>query len=216
MLGPPVVSSPPLPSSQPRGNFRGAGVLGALQHFETRYGRAALHAAVAGLSPELRAQVSPNQPHLGMLPGRLYSYALVGGILRAMIAALKVTDEDSFLRELAAAGMDITLTTVNRVALHYAVTPATYGAHAQEIWTLYHDSGTVTVLPSKPNEYRVQLSDWPAHDNYVCRICLESRRRALEHMGAVIVEARRERCQGWGHDVCTHFFRWSSLGGRVR
>ncbi len=205
-----------VPSTPSRGNFRGSGVIGALQHFETRYGRAALHAAVAAMPPELRTQVFPNQPSLGVLPGRLYSYALIGGIMRAMIAAMKVTDEDAFLRELAAAGMDLTLTTVNRAALNYAMTPASYSLRAQEIWSLYHDSGNVTVLPSKPNEYRVQLADWPAHDNYVCRVCMESRRRALEHMGAVIIEARRERCQGWGHDVCTHFFRWSSLSGRAR
>jgi hypothetical protein len=65
-------------------------------------------------------------------------------------------------------------------------------------------------------EYRVQLAEWPSHDAIVCRICVEARRRSLEHMGAVIIESRREQCQSWGHDVCTHVFRWSSLNGKVR
>lgn len=201
---------------QARGNFRGAAVLGSFQYFEERYGRAAVHTVIAALSPEMRAQVSPTAPHLGFLPTRLYSYALIGAVVRAMIAAVRPPDEDAFLAEIASAGMDRTLTTVNRLMLHYLVTPERYAARAQEIWSLYHDSGVVTVLPSKPNEYRVQLTDWPNHDTIVCRISMEARRRGLEHMGAIITEARRERCQAWGHAECTHAFRWSGLNGKPR
>jgi hypothetical protein len=204
------------PAVVTRGNARGAAVVGAFMFFEERYGRAAVHAVVSAMPAEFRAQVSPHAAHLGLLPSRLYSYPLIGAVVRAMIAVVRPHDEDIFLRELASAGMDRTLTTVNRVMLHYMLTPELYAARAQEIWSLYHDSGIVTVLPSRPNEYRVQLSDWPLHDPYVCRIALEARRRSLEHMGAIIVESRREQCQSWGHDVCTHAFRWSSLGGKVR
>lgn len=199
-----------------RGNFRGSGVVGAWAYFEERYGRAAVHGVVTAITPELRALVAPNSANLGFLPTKLYSYPLVGAIVRAMINVVRPADEDTFIRELAQAGMDRTLTTVNRLMLHYMVTPERYAARAQQIWSLYHDSGVVTVLPSKSNEYRVQLSDWPSHDAVVCRLCLEARRRSLEYMGAVITEARREKCQSWGHDVCTHLFSWSSLGGKVR
>lgn len=211
-----MTSSGHMLASAKKGNFRGSAVVGCFAHFEERYGRAAVHAVIAALSPEMRAQVSPTAPHLGFLPTKLYSYALIGAVVRAMIAAVRPADEDAFLAELARAGMDRTLTTVNRLMLHYMLTPERYAARAQEIWSLYHDCGVVTVLPAKPNEYRVQLTDWPNHDSIVCRISLEARRRSLEHMGAVIVEARRERCQSFGHDECTQVFRWSSLDGRPR
>lgn len=212
MATPYVSATPPTT----RGNVRGSAVVGGFDHFEERYGRAAVHAAIALMPAEARAQVSPHLPRLGFLPTRFYSYAFIGQIVRAMFQAVRAPDEDAFLRELGAASIDRTLTTVNRVMLHYMLSPEQYAARAQQIWSLYHDSGVVTVLPSKANEYRVQLSDWPQHDPIVCRIAVEARRRALEHMGAVITESRREQCQSWGHDVCTHAFRWSTFGGKVK
>ena len=202
------MTSPVLPR---RGNFRGSGVLGAVSYFEERYGRAAMHAVAAQISTELRTYLNPQLPLFGLLATTMYPYALIGQVLRGMISAMRPPDEDQFLREIAAAGMDRSLNTVFRAAMRFMVTPESYAPRAQEIWNLYHDSGTVTVLSIKSNEYRVQLSDWPQHDNYVCRICMEARRRALERMGAVDVEARREKCQGWGHDVCTHAFKWTRI-----
>ncbi|MFI5298469.1 MAG: hypothetical protein ACHREM_10245 [Polyangiales bacterium] len=198
----------------PCGRFRGSTVTGAFDHFELKYGRAAMHEVVQRLPREARVLVDPHAPRFGLLSTRMYPYAFIGQLLRAMIIVVKVTDEDAFLREIAAAGMDRTLSTVNRLIFTYMLTPARYAAHAQEIWSLYNDCGVVTVLPSKPNEYRVQVSDWPGHDAMVCRIVLEARRRSLEHMGALNTEVRRETCQGWGHDVCTQVFRWTSLDGK--
>ena len=193
-----------------RGNFYGSGIVGAVDYFTKRYGNAAAAAAVAKLQPRWPTLVSPNAERLGILGAKLYPYAFVGEMVRAMIAIVKPPDEDAFIRELVAAGMDITLSTVNRVLLRYVLTRKDHAARAQDIWNAYHDSGVVKVLVSTNDEYTVELSDWPAHDVSVCKICLEARRRVLEKSGLRNVDASRIKCQAWGHDVCVMRFRWQT------
>jgi hypothetical protein len=193
---------------QKRGNFYGSGIVGAIQYFEEKYGRAASHDAIASLQPDHRAFVKPNTPLMGLLPTKLYPYAFIGDLIRNMCRAIKAPDEDAFIREITFAGMDATLSTIHRVILRWVATPQDHAKRAQQIWDQYHDAGRVTVLSATDHEYVVQLSDWPNHDVTVCKICLEARRRVLEKTGAKITEARREKCIAWGHDVCVSRYRW--------
>ena len=191
-----------------RGNFVGSGIVGACEYFVQKYGAAAAHDVIAKLPPQHRAYVRPHAPAFGLLPTKLYPYPFVGDLVRTMIRVVKAPDEDAFIREVTFAGMDATLGTVNRLLLRWVATPQDHAKRAQEIWNAYHDSGRVTVLVATDHEYLVQLSEWPNHDVVVCKICLEARRRVLEKTGARIVESRREKCQGWGHDVCQMRYRW--------
>ena len=38
---------------------------------------------------------------------------------------------------------------------------------------------------------------------------MEGRRRILELLGLKNVQARRDKCQAWGHGVCLASYRWS-------
>ncbi|MEO7095646.1 MAG: hypothetical protein ABI175_20480 [Polyangiales bacterium] len=192
-----------------RGNFYGSGIVGAVDYFIRRWGNAAAGALVAKLQPTHPGLVVPNAARLGLLGAKLYSYAFVGDLVRAMIAVVRPTDEDAFIREVVSAGMDETLSTVNRVLLRYVVTPEDHAKRAQQLWSAYHDSGTVNVLSSGKGEYVVEVSDWPNHDVMVCRICMEARRRILEKTGVGAVEAARTRCIAWGHDTCVARYRWT-------
>ena len=206
MEGPPTKTG----ARPTRGNFYGSGIVGAVDYFVRRYGNAASGAVVARLQSAHPTLVVPNAPRMGLLGAKLYPYAFVGDLVRAMIAVIKPPDEDAFIREIVSAGMDETLSTVHRVLLRYIVTPEDHAKRAQQLWSAYHDSGTVKVLASANGEYVVELSDWPNHDPMVCRICMEARRRVLEKTGVGAVEATRQRCVAWGHDTCVARYRWRS------
>lgn len=190
------------------GNLRGSAVSGGLGYFADRYGKAAIHEIYARQPPDVRVWMNPHAPMLGLLPTRLYPYPNIGRLLRTMAQVVHAVDEDAFLRALTNAAIDGTMSTVNRLALRWLVSPETYGRRAQEIWNLYHDSGRVSVLPSAPNELVVQISDWPNHDVTVCKVCVEGRRRILELIGVRPVEARRSKCKQWGDSVCVQYLRW--------
>ncbi len=71
---------------------------------------------------------------------------------------------------------------------------------------MFHDCGRVSVV-SEEREYAVTVADWANHDGYVCRIAMEVRRSLIERTGRR-VEARRERCVSFGHDVCVVRLKW--------
>lgn len=145
---------------------------------------------------------------MGLLPTKLYPYPFIGDLVRTIGRVIKAPDEDRFIHDITFAGMDLTLSTINRVILRWVATPQDHAKRAQEIWNHYHDSGRVTVLSATDHEYVVQLAEWPNHDVTVCKICLEARRRVLEKTGEKITESRREKCIGWGHDVCVARYRF--------
>ncbi len=198
------MSIPPETSSL--GNFYGTGLRGGVEWFVRTFGPAAGHAVVGRMPPQLRSQLDPHEPGLGVLGARKYSYAFVGELFRAMSVTVKI-DEDAFIRDMVNHGVDATLNTVGRAILRYAVSPQMICSRAQEMWNTFHDSGRITILSINENEYLAQLSDWPNHDTIVCKIGAEARRRILEKTG-LQVEVRRERCQSWGHEACTYRARW--------
>jgi hypothetical protein len=190
-----------------RGNFHGSGIVSAVEYFVQKHGNAAANDVVAKLPREHRQFVKPNSPNLGLLGARMYPYPFVGELVRTMIAVVHPPDEDAYIREIVAAGMDATIGTINRIILRYIATPADHAANAQRIWNLYHDSGVVKVLVATQQEYTVENADWPNHDVTVCKICLEARRRVLEKTGVPRVDATRLKCQAWGHESCVFRFR---------
>jgi len=205
-ISPPRISistAPPAPDA----HFLGSGLFGGVQHFVRAYGNVAAHAAIARLSPTSRMWVKPNAESLGILGAKRYPYSFVGELVRAMAAAIK-KDEDAYCREFAAQGIDFTLETVNRVILRHLGSPRSLADRAQELWQMYHSAGRVVVDWVGKTEYLVTIHDWPSHDVTVCKVCMEARRRIIELTHAQDVEVRREKCQGWGHDVCTNRVRW--------
>jgi hypothetical protein len=192
----------------PRGNFLGTGILGAVDHFVKKFGPSAAHATIAKLSPASRAFVTPNVPSLAILGAKKYPYAFVGELFRTM-ALVARAPEDALIRELTAAGVDATVDTVARVILRYMVSPQTIVDRAQQLWNTFHDSGIITARVVSDHEYIAELTDWPNHDVTVCKVCAEARRRLIERTGAKDVDVTRLQCQAWGHDRCTFRVRWA-------
>lgn len=191
------------------GNVYGTSIVGAAEYFERRYGPAATHAAIAKLSSKWRAYVQPNVRAFGLLGAKKYPNALVGDLVRAMIAAVNANDEGAFIREIAVAAFDRTIDTVARVLLRSIATPAAVARHAPDMWRLYHDSGHLEITELGDRHYLSQVTEWVNHDVILCQIGVEAGRHVVERTGMRNVESRREKCVAWGHDVCLTRVKWT-------
>ena len=190
------------------GHIYGTGFLGGVEWYVGRYGPAAAHAVIARLSPAARAYVVPNSPNLGILGAKKYPYAIVGELVRAMAAAVRL-DEDALIRELSTVGVDATIDTVARVAVRWIVSPESVVERSPDLWRTFHDCGTLRITWVSEREFLSEVSNWPHHDLTVCKMCVEGGRRLVERSGVERVEARREKCQSWGHTSCVTRVRWA-------
>lgn len=194
-------------SSRAIGNVRGSAIVGGVEHFTKKYGRAAAHEVFSRLTPTARAWVDPHAPACGLLGTRNYPYAVVGELVRTMQAVSRAP-EDDFIRDLVAAGMESAVSTVHRFALRYLVSAKAVAERAPSTWSLFHDCGRVTVLSITDNEYVAETSDWPNHDQTICRLSMEARRYLIERTGVTGARLFRERCKAWGDEVCVSRVRW--------
>lgn len=207
---------PPPPASAPVstkgghavGNMYGSAFVGTMDGYLRQYGKAAAQEVISRLSPQWRRLLQPHAPSLGILGARKYPYAFIGELLKCMAATVKV-EEDVFLRQAATWGVDATLDTVSRIALRYVVSPQTVAERSPELWRVFHDCGRLTITSLTDHDFLSEVSDWPHHDVVVCKLGVEGGRRIVERTGAKNVEARREKCQAWGHDVCLTRIRWA-------
>ncbi len=203
------MASAELRYSVARGSMSGTPIVGAVDHFVARHGRAAGYEVRARLPAPWTEWIDPNAPSFGLLGSRWYPYPFVGALARTMAAAVRVTDEDSFVRDLAVAGIDAAMGTAMRIVLRYAVSPTALASKAEESWRLFHDSGRLLVLSLTGNELVTQVAEWPGHDVVVCKLNMEVQRRLLERTGARHVIGHRDKCVAWGHAACVSRVRWS-------
>jgi hypothetical protein len=202
-LSPPRISTAPPPVE---GHFIGSGLVGGVQAYIRTYGNVAAHAAIARLSPGSRIWVKPNAENFGILGAKKYPYTFVGELVRAMGASIK-KDEDTYAREFASNGIDFTLETVNRVILRHLVSPRALADRAQELWQMYHSAGRVVIEWVGKTEYLATIHDWPNHDVTVCKICMEARRRVVEHTRVNALAAARFLQSASDPDVVAAAFR---------
>jgi len=189
------------------GNMAGTPIVAAVEWYLKRYGTAAGHEVVVRMPQRWRGWLVPNSQNLGLLGAKWYPYPFVGDVMRTMMQGVRISDEDQFIRDVAAAGIDASVGTIARVLLRYAATPQSLAAHGPSAWRLFHDSGQVSVVCTE-NEYVSTIAEWPNHEPLVCRLAMEVRRRLIERTGRRVIECRRDRCVGWGHPHCVVRLRW--------
>jgi hypothetical protein len=191
------------------GSMAGTPLVGAAAHFVKRYGNVAGLETVVQLPRKWRSFVRPHAPALGLLGARRYPYAFVGDLVRAMSRAVHRFGDPTFTNELAVAGIDAAMDTSARVMLRLAATPQLLASRGQEAWNLFHDTGRVTVRSLGRNEYVSSITHWMNHDDLVCRICLEVRRRVFERTGLRDVRAERLECIATGGSSCVSRISWT-------
>ena len=191
------------------GSMAGTPIVGAVRHFQHRYGATASHETIVQLPRKWRAFVRPHAPALGLLGARRYPYAFIGDLARAMSRAVHRHGDPTFVNELAVAGIDAAMDTSARVMLRLAATPKMLASRGQEIWNLFHDTGRVTLRALGPNDYVSSITHWMNHDDVVCRICVEVRRRVFERAGLRDVRGERLDCAGAGGASCVTRISWA-------
>jgi hypothetical protein len=201
----------PAPSTV--GTMLGSGLFNATDYFTRKYGNAAAH-AVIGLvdrrwcDPALAGGpfVRANTTAMGIVSARRYPLAFVGELTRLMGVVARVP-EDDMVRQLAVAGIDGSVGMALKILLRYAASPAGLAARGQAAWEMFFDTGRA-VATVQGNEYTSTISDWHGHDQVVCKLAMEVRRRVLERTGIERSTAHRSKCISWGNPACVTVIRW--------
>jgi hypothetical protein len=190
------------------GNMIGTPIVASARHFEQKYGRAAANDIVARIPSKWRELLRPNTEAMGLLGSRWYPYAFLADWIFTARNVVRAPDEDAFIRELAHAGIDNSMSTGMRAMARWLGSPRAFAERSQESWRLFHDTGIVTVPTLTEREVRRRITDWKEHNVTVCKVVMEVFVRSFSKTGVRNVRARREECVGWGRDACVFHIEW--------
>jgi hypothetical protein len=191
------------------GNMIGTPIAAAAQHFDRKYGRAAANDVVARIPDKWRQLVAPNVEAMGILGSRWYPYAFLADWIFTAKTVVHAPDEDAFIRELAWAGIDGSMSTGMRAMARWFGSPRSFAEHSQESWRMFHDTGIVTVPTLNDHEARRRIAEWQGHNVTVCKVVAEVFTRSFSKTGVRTVRCRREECVAWGHAACVFHIEWT-------
>lgn len=189
------------------GRMAGTPLVWAGRFFAEKYGRAAVGEVVSKIAPQWRSLLNPHADALGLLGARWYPYAFVADYVQTARAVVRA-EEDPFVREVAFAGIDGSMSTVMRAMVRWLGTPQSLAGRSQETWRLFHDTGIVTVPTLGERELRRRVTEWQGHNVVVCKIVAEVFTRSFGKTGVKNVRVQREECVAWGRDACVFHVRW--------
>ncbi len=189
------------------GRMAGTPLVWSARFYAEKYGRAAVGEVVSKIQPQWRSLLDPHADASGLLGARWYPYAFVADYVQTARAVVRA-EEDPFVRELAFAGIDGSMSTVMRAMVRWLGTPQSLAARSQESWRLFHDSGIVTVTSQADRELRRSVTEWQGHNVVVCKIVAEVFTRSFGKTGVKNVRVHREECVAWGRDACVFHVRW--------
>jgi hypothetical protein len=188
---------------------KGLAFIEVLRWYQKTHGRARLREAIDALPPHLRSFITdPERDTLGLLAGSWYPAALITGFFQHMIRDLPAAS----LRQLAAgavqASVGRTLSGVYGKVIRKLITPAMIADHYQRLWRLYHTSGECRVLTHGPTHHELRISDWPAHDSFVCLMNGYATRLILEQIGCKGVAVSWDKCVDRNDGYCAYSQHW--------
>jgi hypothetical protein len=189
------------------GRMVGTPIVAATRHFQQRYGRAAIMDVASRMAPQWRYLIDPNADVLGLLGARWYPYGFIAEFMNCARVVVR-GDEDEFIREMAFAGIDNSMSTVMRAMARWFSSPRAFAERSQDSWRLFHDSGVMTVPTVNETEVRRRVADWQGHNVIVCKIVAEVFARTFSKTGVTNVRVRREECVSWDRDACVFHVRW--------
>jgi len=189
------------------GRMVGTPIVAAARHFQQKYGRAACMDVVSRMAPQWRYLVNANADAFGLLGARWYPYGFIAEFMSCAKNVLHA-DEDAFIREMAWAGIDNSMSTVMRAMVRWFSSPRAFAERSQESWRMFHDTGIMTVPTLTEHEVRRRITDWQGHNVIVCKVVAEVFARTFAQTGVKNVQVRREECVAWGHEACVFHITW--------
>jgi hypothetical protein len=189
------------------GRMVGTPIVAAARHFELRYGRAAVGEVVARIPEQWRSLLNPNAHAFGLLGARWYPYAFIADFVTTARNVVH-RGEDEFIRELAVAGIDGSMSTVMRAMIRWFTSPRAFAERSRDSWRLFHDTGVMSVPTLTDHEVRRRVTDWSGHNVIVCKVVSEVFARSFSKTGVTGVKSVREECVSWDREACVFRITW--------
>jgi hypothetical protein len=190
--------------------IKGLAFIEILRWYSKTYGREKLRAAVAALTPELRAFVTdPERETFGLLAGTWYPAALIKCFFQHMTRDLSPSEVRHLAENAVQAAVGTTMSGVYGTIIRVLVSPKMVADHYQKLWRLYHTTGFFKVEILAPKHHEMRLADWPAHDSFLCLMNVYATKLILETIGCKSVQSTWEKCIDRGDAYCAYSQRWS-------
>lgn len=170
--------------------------------------------ALLALQEAYRGDIDPARSGGGFQASRWYPAELVHVLVDEVIAGRSEAERDALARRAARAIMGRTLSGVYRFLFSAFATPELYARHAQRLWALHYDNGTVNI----DNEARgglhraahARVMRWISHHPFVCKLNGAATLPIYEAMGCREVTCNTIACVSTGSPHCEWLIEWSS------
>jgi len=197
-----------------KGHVKGAVLREFVLFCEQYDDRARLARALNALREAYPADVDPERSGGGFLASRWYPAELVHVLVDEAIAGRSQVEQDALAQHAASVIMGHTLRGVYKFLFSTFATPDLYARHAQKLWSLHYDNGSVHI-DNKAREgvngvAHARVVRWISHHPFVCKLNGAATMPIYEAMGCRDVRCDTIACVSKGDDHCEWLVRWSS------
>jgi hypothetical protein len=88
------------------------------------------------------------------------------------------------------------------------MTPDRYLSRAQQIFSRFYDTGTITKTKSGPTTHLSVIRGWTSHHPVLCDVLLYTGEYVYPTLGCKNVAARRVGCVSDGAELCSYSVTW--------
>jgi len=196
------------------GNIKGAVLREFVLFCEQHDDRPRLLRALRALDEAYPGSVDPERSGGGFLASRWYPAELVHVLVDEVIAGRSVAEQQKVAQHAANVIMGHTLRGVYRFLFSTFATPDLYARHANKLWTLHYDNGSVQV-DNRPADgsnrtAHSRLVRWLSHHRFICMMNGASALPIYEAMGCKNVRYETIACQSNGDADCQWLVHWSA------
>jgi len=190
--------------------IKGAGIREFFKWYLDRFGPEYVANRLAGLPAAVRAQIEPDDPHLGVQAGEWYPAELVHTLLESAAQGMSPADRKTLMREGAQAALKSTVRGIYKFLFDAMMTPERYARRAQGLFSRYFNTGTMTKIAESPGAHLSLIHDWSSHHPLLCDFVLYTAETVYGAMGCKNVVSTRLSCISHGGEFCSFRVTWAN------
>lgn len=178
-----------------------------IEWLAAEFGQPALDELAKAIDPRWSAELHPDRPTLGIVPGGWYDEEFASELAErvVIITSPRMTEEET-LRAIGRITVDRSLGRISRAIIEWFASPEAAAVSAQLSWRLYHSTGWISASASGSALHAV--GSWGVHGNKWCAIVGACSIRVLELTGLRDVRMVRHICGGGGGRSCEMSLSW--------
>lgn len=196
-----------------KGHVKGAVLREFVLFCEQHDDRARLARALGALHEAYPSDVDPERSGGGFLASRWYPAELVHVLVDETIAGRSPAEQDAIAKHAASVIMGRTLRGVYKFLFSAFATPDLYARHAQKLWSLHYDNGSVHIEnklgDSGSSVTHARVVRWISHHPFVCKLNGSATMPIYEAMGCRDVRCETIACLANGDEHCEWRVQWS-------